>query len=298
MIVDTYTHVWESPIQLGMPPVAEGGSANDIPSAVIPEHRAACECVDRAIVVGFRSQYLDAEMPNRFVAEYVADHPQKLIGFGGIDPGQPAEALNAISESTDLGLKGVAIAPSAQDFHPASSGAYKVYDRLTELKLPVLVHQGVIFLPKSKLEYARPMLLDEVGRDFPGLKVVIAHLGAPWIDETILLLAKHTNFFADVSSLLSHPLKAYNALLTAQQHGVMHKLLFGSGFPFSTPAKAIEALYSINQICRGTNLPLIPREQLRGIVERPTLELLGIPDPVPSSPTAQPAALLAETDEV
>ena len=127
---------------------------------------------------------------------------------------------------------------------------------------------------------------------------MIAHLGAPWVDETILLLAKHTNFFADVSGLFSQPLKAYNALLTAQQYGVMHKLLFGSGFPFSTPAEAIEALYSINQICRGTNLPLIPREQLRGIVERPTLDLLGIPDPAPVPPNSQPAALLAETDEV
>jgi hypothetical protein len=32
----------------------------------------------------------------------------------------------------------------------------------------------------------------------------------------------------------------------------------------------------VNQFCHGTNLPNIPREQLRQIVERDALELLGI----------------------
>ena len=38
----------------------------------------------------------------------------------------------------------------------------------------------------------------------------------------------------------------------------------------------MEALYSINHMCHGTNMPTIPREQLRGIVERNALELLAI----------------------
>ena len=38
----------------------------------------------------------------------------------------------------------------------------------------------------------------------------------------------------------------------------------------------IEALYSINQLAQGTNLPVVPREALRGIVERDALNLLGL----------------------
>jgi predicted TIM-barrel fold metal-dependent hydrolase len=59
---------------------------------------------------------------------------------------------------------------------------------------------------------------------------------------------------------------------------VIDKLLFGSDFPYTDAADCIEALYSINQIAQGTNLPLIPREALRGIVERDTLALLGLAD--------------------
>ena len=65
----------------------------------------------------------------------------------------------------------------------------------------------------------------------------------------IILLAKHPNVFADISGLLRHPWHAYNALLSAYQVGVMESLLFGSNFPFSTPAACIEALYSISQFC-------------------------------------------------
>jgi uncharacterized protein len=57
---------------------------------------------------------------------------------------------------------------------------------------------------------------------------------------------------------------------------VIDKLLFGSNFPFTDATDCIEQLYSINQIAQGTNLPVVPRESLRGIVERDALGLLGL----------------------
>ena len=121
-----------------------------------------------------------------------------------------------------------------------------------------------------------PFLLDEVARTFPKLRLVISQLGQPWIDETVFLLGKHANVFADVSGLLRRPWQAYNALVSAFQYGVIDKLLFGSDFPYTDAAECIETLYSLNQIAHGTNLPVVPREALRGIVERDTLTLLGL----------------------
>ena len=80
--------------------------------------------------------------------------------------------------------------------------------------------------------------------------------------------------------MLHEPWQAYQALLNAYQLGVTDKLLFGSGFPFASASHCIEELYSISHLVHGTNLPVIPREQLRGIVERDALSLLGIPSPV------------------
>jgi hypothetical protein len=101
-------------------------------------------------------------------------------------------------------------------------------------------------------------------------------MGQPWIDETICMLGKHPNVYADVSGLLMRPWQAYNVLVRAYEHQVIDKLLFGSDFPHMSVPDCIEALYSVNQIARGTNMPTVPREALRGIVERDTLSLLGL----------------------
>jgi len=103
--------------------------------------------------------------------------------------------------------------------------------------------------------------------------------------------------YAEISWLLHQPWQAYQALLSAYQCGVIEKLLFGSGFPSAPASLCIEALYSLNHLCHGTNLPTIPREQLRGIVERDALTLLGIADgrsPAPRRPTRN----LADDDPV
>ena len=78
------------------------------------------------------------------------------------------------------------------------------------------------------------------------------------------------------AGLLRRPWQAYNSLVLAHQYGVIDKLLFGSDFPYTNATECIETLYSINQLAQGTNLPVVPREALRGIVERDTLALLGL----------------------
>jgi predicted TIM-barrel fold metal-dependent hydrolase len=176
----------------------------------------------------------------------------------------------------ELKLRGVTFSPANQDFHPTDTRAMRVYAEAEQLGMPILFHPGGQFTEASKLEFARPYLLDEVARSFPRLRLVIAQLGQPWVDETIMMLGKHTNVFADVSGLLSRPWQAYGALVGAYQYGVIEKLLFGSDFPYTNAADCIEALYSLNQIPQGTNMPVVPREALRGIVERDTLNLLGL----------------------
>ena len=291
MIVDCHTHVWQSPDQLGQLVLGdlprpgrprslrlpnERSLPRGIPSADADYHWSQSTAVDKSIVLGFKSRYLRAEIPNRYVADYVNRFPQKLIGFAGIDPTEP----NAVDEikhaKTDLRLRGITLSPANQDFHPSDTRAMRVYAVAEELGMPILMHPGGAFTEQSKLEYGRPYLLDEVCRTFPRLRVIIAQLGQPWVDETICLLGKHANLFADVSGLLKRPWQAYNALVSAYQYGVIDKLLFGSDFPYTNATECIEALYSLNQIAHGTNLPMVPRESLRGIVERDTLTLIGL----------------------
>ena len=273
MIVDCHTQVWNSTAQLGqVAPVVQTICADET------HHLEAVDPVDKAIVLAFKSTYLQAEIPNRFVAEYVRRNPAKMVGFAGIDPTDRDWLEELRVAQDDLRLKGVAVSPEMQNFHPADTRAMRLYAECVRRQMPVLFAQNHRN-PASKLEFAQPVLLDEVARAFPDLRIVIARLGHPWIDQTVALLGKHSNVYANVAGLLPQPWLSYSALLAAYEYGVMDKLLFGSDFPHRSPAACIEALYSVNQFSHGSNLPPIPREQLRGIVERDALALLGIGQP-------------------
>jgi uncharacterized protein len=291
MIVDCHTHIWQSPDQLGQLDLGEvprhrsrgtrvvptGRTLwRSIPAADPDHHSAQSGAVDKSFVLAFKSRYLRAEIPNRFVADYCKRNPEKLIGFAGIDPTEPAAVDELTIAREELRMRGVTMSPASQDFHPADSRAMRVYEAAEKLGMPILLHAGGQFTDQSKLEFARPYLLDEVARSFPKLRLVIAQMGQPFIEETICMLGKHRNVFADVSGLLSRPWQAYNTMVSATQAGVIDKMLFGSDFPYTSATECIEQLYSLNQIVQGTNLPVVPRESLRGIVERDTISLLGL----------------------
>jgi predicted TIM-barrel fold metal-dependent hydrolase len=292
MIVDCHTHIWQSPEQLGQldlgdvarigarrpPRMSPAGKTlwRSLPAADPDHHWAQSAVVDKSIVLGFKSKYLQAEIPNAYVAEYVNRFPKKLIGFAGIDPTERS-AIDELRAARDhLQLRGITLSPANQDFHPCDSRAMRLYEEAEKLGMPILIHPVGQFTEQSKLEFARPALFDEVARTFSGLRIVIAQLGQPWLEETICLLGKHPNVYTDVSGLLSRPWHAYNALVAAHESQVIEKLLFGSDFPYTSITECIEALYSINQLAQGTNMPVVPREALRGIVERDALGLLGI----------------------
>jgi len=292
MIVDCHTHVWQSPTQLGSVDLGELSPGErripvrlspsgkpiyrELPTADPDDHFEQTRAVDKAIVLGFKSTYLKAEVPNQFISDYVKKDADRLIGFAGIDPTDESAVDDVLHAREVLGLRGIAISPGGQDFNPTDTRAMAVYEKAMELKMPIVFHPGGLMSEQSKLEHSRPFLIDEVARSFPNLKIVIAQMGQPWVDETIAMIAKHPNVYADISGLLLRPWPAFNALANASSYGVIDKLLFGSDYPYTRPSDCIESLFSINQLVQGTNLPVVPREELRGIVERDTLELLGL----------------------
>jgi hypothetical protein len=297
MIIDLHTRIWSSLDQLG-PEMARRlrtrqterwATYDGSPAA----HEQAMGCVTAAVVMGFRSERLQARVPNEYIAEFVSKSPRRRIGVAGIDPMAP-DAIDQIDAAIGLGLVGVAVSPACQGFHPAHSDAMRIYERCHEAGLPVFVSSEEPLTSAAVLDFARPAHWDEVARAFPTLPIVLARLGHPWIDETLVLLERHDGLYADISGVASRPWQLYNALLNAASFGVMNKLMFGSGFPHETPARTIESVYTINALSHGTQLPSIPRAQIRSIVERDSLRCLGIEcevatDSQPNSLTAAPS---------
>jgi predicted TIM-barrel fold metal-dependent hydrolase len=279
MIIDIHSQVWASLDQLG-PELARRLRARQTDQwfafdAGPDAHERAMACVSGSVVIGFRSDRLGARVPNEFIATVAGKAPHRTVGIASIDP-LAADAFDQLDLATDLGLVGVAVSPACQGFHPTHSSAMRLYERCADRKLPLFVCDQQPWASGALLEFARPHLWDDVAQSLPELPIVLGHMGHPWIDETLVMLEKHANIYATTAGVASRPWQLYNALLSAFSLGVIHKLLFGSGYPFETPAKAIESLYSANAYCHGTQLPSIPRSAIRSVVERDSLAMLGI----------------------
>lgn len=279
MIIDVNTRIWTSLDQLGKETASRIRSQQTQRwgqyDASPPAHERSMNCVDGALVFGYRSDLQGAQIPNELVAEFVSKDRRRRIGIAGIDPMSP-DALDQLESAVALGLQGVTVSPALQGFHPSHSAAMRIYDRCVELSMPLFVSMPYPLTSDAVLEFGRPLLWDEIARCLPGLRVVLSQLGQPWIDETLVLLSKHDQVYADISGVASRPWQLYNAMLNATSFQVMDKLLFGSAFPYDVPEKVIELLYTVNAFSQGTQLPSIPRSQIRGIVERDSLACLGI----------------------
>ena len=101
-------------------------------------------------------------------------------------------------------------------------------------------------------------------------------MGKPFISQTLLMIEKHQNVYADLTVNPNCRWQIYNMVTAAYESQVMDKLFFGSGYPQGDPGKCIEILLGFNKMLGDTNLPVVPRGKVRGVVERNPLDILGI----------------------
>ena len=182
MIIDCHTH-----IQM---------AAKD---AETSEHLAAAETVDVCIVLaGLEGP---SEEVNKRLSQYVNKHKEKMAGFAVVEPGQDKISTNHLKSIPEkLGLKGVVLYCSACGFHPTYSRAMRLYESMQELGLPVFFHNsGASLGVNSVLEYAQPFLLDEVAREFANLKIIIGNMGVPFVEQTLAMVGRHKNVYADLT---------------------------------------------------------------------------------------------------
>ena len=258
MIVDCHTHI--------------NCPALDVDPS---EHLTAVETVDSCIVLASVGE--SSQKVNEKLSEYVSKHKGKMVGFALVEPTKDKTTVKNLTTITDkLGLNGAVLHCCSFGFHPANSKAMRFYESAQELGLPIFFHNGEPFGPDAILDYAQPFLLDEVAREFAGLKLVIGTMGAPFVEQTLSMVAKHENVYADLTIRPNNVWQVYNIVMSAYECGVMDKLLFGSGFPFGNPSECMETLLGFNKLLADTNLPTVPRGNIQSIIERNTLEVLEI----------------------
>ena len=170
--------------------------------------KAMDECkVEKAVILGKDYGTLGdqqhSNLPDEQTADFVKTHPDRFIGFTGIHPdrGEKHNLERVERAVNDFGLKGIKINPHAGHY-PNDERLYPIYEKATELAIPVVFHTGVKAPTEgTRVKYCQPIFLDDVAVDFPDMTIIIAHAGYPWVEESILVGLYAGNVYADISTL-------------------------------------------------------------------------------------------------
>jgi predicted TIM-barrel fold metal-dependent hydrolase len=211
--------------------------------------------------------------------------PAHFIGFASVNPAYrgPAAAVAELERAiTELGLSGVKLYPMYQ--HWAANDrdlAFPIYRKAADLDIPVMIHQAGSTRIDAKLELGRPALLDDIGREFREIRVIIAHCGLPWVDEALFLLTKHPHFYAELSYLIATLTRRDLFLFLHRCEPAfvpLEKIFFGTDYPgfLYDPVKLRNKLMTVNEEAAAVSLPAIPERKLVGIMGANFAAVLGL----------------------
>jgi predicted TIM-barrel fold metal-dependent hydrolase len=181
----------------------------------------------------------------------------RLVGGFSIDNHTEEDFQNYKRWLRENALIGIKIYCGYEPHFPSDQRYQKIYDLCVELKVPVMMHCGDTFSNNAKLKYAHPLNVDEVATDNPDLKIIICHLGNPWILDCQEVLYKNQNVYADISGLFFGPTTEYYEKKIIERIKELlsytsspHHLLFGTDWPISdvgTSFKLVDKLLLTDQ---------------------------------------------------
>ena len=82
------------------------------------------------------------------------------------------------------------------------------YERAEALGIVLDIHTGFSWVPPGKSKYAVTILLDDVARDLPQLKIVAFHMGYPYCDDLNMVAMGHPTVHVCLSLLVPWALTA------------------------------------------------------------------------------------------
>ncbi len=209
---------------------------------------ATIEAMDQAdVAVGLVAAWWGphgALIDNDEVASFVRQHPRRLCGLASVDLARPMAAVRELRRCVrELGFHGLRIVPWLWGLPPDDRRYYPLYVECIELDVPFCLQVGHTG-PLMTSEPGRPIpYLEHVALEFPDLRIVAGHIGAPWTQEIILLARKFPNLYVDTSAYKATRFPA--DFVEFMRGGGAKKVMFGTNYPMLTAAACLEGLESL-----------------------------------------------------
>ena len=162
----------------------------------------------KALLIGWHPSTVHegARNTNDHVLDLAANYPKSFAGvLASLDTN--AQDLNAVARYAEAlvgnpKVVGFKFHPPDQGFYPSDKKYYGIWKVSQAGGKPVMFHIGFTVLGANTdggsgigLDYGRPIHLDTLAKDFPRMKILAAHPGWPWVEETIGVVTHKKNIF-------------------------------------------------------------------------------------------------------
>jgi hypothetical protein len=236
VVVDCHTHpAFESEL---FRLYAADGKVDFTLSGLLAEMRAAR--VEAAAI--YASYVPEFTVTNEMLLEMAKGHPN-LIPVGSFDPMDP-DIPRLRKYVAERRLRGLKMYTGYWGFYPWERRFEGVFDLCERHGIPLFIHTGDTLTRNGRIKYSRPVHVDELAVNRPGLRIVICHLGLPWIDEAAEVAYKNERVMVDLSGLYVERGAPYRAAFLEKiseriEYAISYigdvkgKVIFGSDWPLA-----------------------------------------------------------------
>lgn len=182
---------------------------------------------------------------NEAVAEVVAAHPGRFLGFAGVDPNKGMTAVRELEYAVrELGLKGLNLQCFENQLAIDDRRMYPLYAKCVELDIPVNIHVGINFSLKSSPDFGRPEMLDRVLCDFPELRAIASPPGWPWVQELLAVAWRQPNLWIGLVAmrprLMAVEHSGYGPLMQYGRTVLKDRMIVGTAWPMQPMDRVLD----------------------------------------------------------
>ena len=212
--------------------------------AAFDAHLAA-EGVDIAVVLAEYSPKVTGTQAVEDMAALAAAAGPRVRFAANVNPHLHHPIDEELIRQLDLGAVALKVHPVHGGFPANDRALYPAYEICQQRGVPVVVHCGTSTFPGALNQYADPIRLDDVLRDFRRLDIVLAHGGRGWwYDAAAVLALSNERVWIELSGLPPSRLTTYYA-----RHNwgrLTRRMIFGTDWPgipgIARNARAVAAL--------------------------------------------------------
>ncbi|UCD57369.1 MAG: amidohydrolase [Candidatus Hydrogenedentota bacterium] len=223
----------------------------------------------RALIMSSPVQPEDAK-------KFAKRNPDRFWVAGSADPKNLTDkTLAALEADMARGdIRAIKLYTGYQHYYPDDEDCVPIYRLAMKYDAPVIFHTGDCVSTMARLRFSHPLNIDDLAFRFPDLKIVMAHMGNPWLWDAAEVIYKNENVHADLSGLITglpeEYKEEYRDWVLKQLEGVIYycgadNLMFGTDYCLASHADSLSFFSKLR----------IRKSDMQKILYKNALELFG-----------------------